>query len=307
MRRWLILMWTVLVAAGAGSGVAFASANQEGKPAFASANHQGKPIVAADLLRIAARPNPSTAGAPVSVAGRLSAPRPAGATVVLWERPTGAKSFRRIATTSTDSSGRYRFVRVVDTERSWRVTSRGLRSKVVTEPVHPKVSLASSDQYPVPGDRVRLMGQVVPAQAGDRIMLQRQEGSAWKVVASERLSAGSRFMFRRRLGHPARFTFRAVLAGTAANLRSHSPPLLLSVSEIHKIKHVVVIMQENRSFDQYFGTLRGADGIPGLAGKPGRVPCIPNDRNQNSRCEKPFHDTADENFGGPHTSAQRGC
>ena len=31
---------------------------------------------------------------------------------------------------------------------------------------------------------------------------------------------------------------------------------------IHKIKHVVVIMQENRSFDQYFGTYPGADGIP---------------------------------------------
>ena len=32
--------------------------------------------------------------------------------------------------------------------------------------------------------------------------------------------------------------------------------------EIHKIKHVVVIMQENRSFDSYFGTYPGADGFP---------------------------------------------
>ena len=31
---------------------------------------------------------------------------------------------------------------------------------------------------------------------------------------------------------------------------------------IHKIKHVIVIMQENRSFDTYFGTYPGADGIP---------------------------------------------
>ena len=43
------------------------------------------------------------------------------------------------------------------------------------------------------------------------------------------------------------------------------PPL----TGIHKIRHVVVIMQENRSFDEYFGTYRGADGIPGLAGNPG--------------------------------------
>ena len=31
---------------------------------------------------------------------------------------------------------------------------------------------------------------------------------------------------------------------------------------IHKIRHVIVIMQENRSFDSYFGTFPGADGIP---------------------------------------------
>ena len=34
---------------------------------------------------------------------------------------------------------------------------------------------------------------------------------------------------------------------------------------IHKIKHVIVIMQENRSFDHYFGTYPGADGLPRTA------------------------------------------
>ena len=298
MRRWLILMWTVLVAAGAGGGAALASANHQGKSTLASPEHQFKPIVP---LTIVARPNPSTAGARVTVAGRLSAPSPVGATVVLWERPTGANSFRRIATTSTDASGRYRFARVAESQRSWYVTSRGLRSRIVTEQVRAKISLASSDQYPVPGDHVRLIGQVVPSHAGDRVMLQRREGSAWKVVATERLSAGSRFVFQRTLGQPTRFAFRAVLAATAGNLWSHSPPLLLSVSEIHKIKHMVVIMQENRSFDQYFGTFRGATGIPGLAGNPGSEPCIP-DPSQTGRCDKPFHDRSDENFGGPHLS-----
>src|SRR5947209_2127834 len=67
---------------------------------------------------------------------------------------------------------------------------------------------------------------------------------------------------------------------------------------IHKIKHIVVIMQENRSFDQYFGTFPGADGIPGLAGHPGKVPCIP-DPNAH-RCDKPYHDSNLTNAGGPH-------
>ena len=37
---------------------------------------------------------------------------------------------------------------------------------------------------------------------------------------------------------------------------------------IHKIKHIIVITQENRSFDSYFGTYPGADGIPMKNGLP---------------------------------------
>ena len=50
---------------------------------------------------------------------------------------------------------------------------------------------------------------------------------------------------------------------------------LLVPAGIHKIKHVIVIMQENRSFDSYFGTFPGADGIPmkngadGVRARPG--------------------------------------
>jgi phospholipase C len=67
---------------------------------------------------------------------------------------------------------------------------------------------------------------------------------------------------------------------------------------IHKIRHVVIIMQENRSFDSYFGTYPDADGIPGLAGHPGTVPCVPDPRRH--RCFHPYHDQSKRNFGGPH-------
>ena len=40
---------------------------------------------------------------------------------------------------------------------------------------------------------------------------------------------------------------------------------------IHKIKHVVVIQQENRSFDSYFGTFPGADGLQTVNGAAHRV------------------------------------
>ncbi len=68
---------------------------------------------------------------------------------------------------------------------------------------------------------------------------------------------------------------------------------------IHKIQHVVVIMQENRSFDSYFGTYPGADGIPMTNGAP--IVCNPAPKNK--QCVKPYHDRNDRNGGGPHFGA----
>jgi phospholipase C len=69
---------------------------------------------------------------------------------------------------------------------------------------------------------------------------------------------------------------------------------------IHKIKHVIVIMQENRSFDSYFGTYPGADGLPRKADGDFAV-CVPDP--VKGDCQKPYHDTADLNAGGPHGEA----
>jgi phospholipase C len=67
---------------------------------------------------------------------------------------------------------------------------------------------------------------------------------------------------------------------------------------IHKIRHVVIIMQENRSFDSYFGTFPHADGIPMSNGVP--TVCVPDPRQ--GSCVKPYHDSADANRAGPHTA-----
>jgi len=80
-------------------------------------------------------------------------------------------------------------------------------------------------------------------------------------------------------------------------LSAASPPSQPLADEgIHKIQHVVVIMQENRSFDSYFGTYPGADGIAMSGGAP--VACIPS--GDDEPCVRPYHDTSDENTGGPH-------
>src|SRR5438309_2769239 len=67
-------------------------------------------------------------------------------------------------------------------------------------------------------------------------------------------------------------------------------------SGIHKIKHIIVIMQENRSFDSYFGTYPGVDGIPMVNGVPTVCVNVP----VTGQCVKPYHDSQDLNHGGPH-------
>ena len=65
---------------------------------------------------------------------------------------------------------------------------------------------------------------------------------------------------------------------------------------IHRIRHVVMIVQENRSFDSYFGTFPGADGIPMRDGRP--AACVPAPAGR--PCKRPFHDPTDVQGGGPH-------
>ena len=93
-----------------------------------------------------------------------------------------------------------------------------------------------------------------------------------------------------------------LLVGTGCSQASTESSGLRSTTgrDLRLIRHVVVIMQENRSFDHYFGTYPGADGIPVLQD----LACPPSAcRIQRSdRCVKPFHDSADVNGGGPHNA-----
>jgi phospholipase C len=63
------------------------------------------------------------------------------------------------------------------------------------------------------------------------------------------------------------------------------------------INHIIFVVQENRSFDHYFGTFPGANGLP-------RNPdgsfatCEPDHQ---GTCWPPFHDTGVYDVGGPHS------
>ncbi len=81
---------------------------------------------------------------------------------------------------------------------------------------------------------------------------------------------------------------------------ARAAPSTSPVADLHRIQHVVIIMQENRSFDHYFGTYPGAEGIPRDAtGVP--TVCVPDPRM--NQCVTPYHDANDRNAGGPHGAA----
>jgi phospholipase C len=66
---------------------------------------------------------------------------------------------------------------------------------------------------------------------------------------------------------------------------------------IDKLEHLIFIVQENRSFDHYFGTYPGADGFPRDA--QGRIKvCIPNAFL--GHCSRPYHTKSTDQMGGPH-------
>ncbi len=62
------------------------------------------------------------------------------------------------------------------------------------------------------------------------------------------------------------------------------------------IEHLVFVVQENRSFDHYFGTFPGADGIPMRGGRP--AVCVPDP--VLGHCVRPYHDRTLVGEGGPH-------
>jgi phospholipase C len=70
-----------------------------------------------------------------------------------------------------------------------------------------------------------------------------------------------------------------------------SPGQQSAAPDIRLIRHVIVVMQENRSFDSYFGTFPGADGIPADT-------CVPDPAQ--GHCVRPYHDRVWRNHGGPH-------
>jgi len=86
-----------------------------------------------------------------------------------------------------------------------------------------------------------------------------------------------------------------VPAGASSPASPGAQPSQLQLARQH-LKHLVFIVQENRSFDHYFGTFPGAEGFPMRNGRPNV--CIPDPIA--GHCVRPYHSTSQLQQGGPH-------
>ena len=152
----------------------------------------------------------------------------------------------------------------VDTNQRWYVTASGAFSRVITQRVRAQVTLGVLRDR-----RLRVLADVPRPRrpAPPRSASRDPAASANQWLADDRPAAPEPRLELR--SHSRSFTgdgpvqLRAVLPADERNIASYSPTLTVTVlGGIHKIRHVVIIMQENRSFDHYFGTYPGADGIP---------------------------------------------
>jgi phospholipase C len=295
MRRFLAVL-PALIGSAAWMALAASSPAAPGAAGLPGGTHHPvprKPTVRS--ITISSSPNPSLQGEQVVIAGRLHGTRVGGLRVTLWTMRPRDRTFHFALSTRADSDGAYEVAlgpRAVSTNRLWYVSALGRRSPVTSQRVQALVTVKPSETLVAPGERVLFRGHVRPWHAGDQVQLQQLRPGGWHSIGHQTLDRASNFAIGKRFkaGHAQ---VRVLLPSNPRNDDSVSTPLSFDVAGIHRIKHVVIIMQENRSFDSYFGTYPGADGIPSGV-------CVPDPMVGN--CIAPYHNSADQNNGGPHSA-----
>ena len=181
----------------------------------------------ATITRSAAR---ITAGQDVRVVARLTTvggAAVAGERVVVQRRPSTSSTWSDIATRRTDENGR-----VAITESPRRTMRYRLRyaggayqasgSDGIGVGVRTRVTAVRSDGQVQRGDDARLTGAVRPDHRGATVVLQRREDGSWRNIATDTLSADSRYSLRVPTKRRGSSTYRVVRPADADHVRGTS-------------------------------------------------------------------------------------
>lgn len=195
-------------------------------------------------ISIHAAPHRIVAGDPVVVFGRLRCVHPADRsdqTVKLYHHLVGVPGFTYVQSTTTDSAGFYELSRadgVVETNRAWLVRSRAAQSSVVHVDVAAQVTLSGppESQQLLTGfpNRVTFTGTVSPADAGARVILQRQSstaGTQWHRIDSGVVGPEGAFTIVHTFIVPGDANIRVLVRSQGRNVPSPSDVLAYVISQ----------------------------------------------------------------------------
>jgi hypothetical protein len=140
----------------------------------------------ANSVTISLRPSSVVFGHTTTITGQIKGSNAAGRTVTLQESPFPYTSFKNAANATTDSNGKYTFMRKPLLNTRYQVVAKTgppTTSPVAQESVRFFVSLRLSDSTISSGQRVRFSGVIRPADNGGLVQIQRRTRSGWKTIS----------------------------------------------------------------------------------------------------------------------------
>jgi hypothetical protein len=127
----------------------------------------------------------------VTLSGQVFGTAVAGITVTLQENPYPFSGYGGVATTTTDASGKYVFVRQLKTDTAWRVvagTKPPGTSNTALVLQQDTVTIKASTSRPKRGHSVLFTGFATPARFGFPVYVQRLGKHGWRRVLTAKLA-----------------------------------------------------------------------------------------------------------------------
>jgi hypothetical protein len=127
----------------------------------------------------------------ITLTGQVSGTAVAGITVTLQENPYPFAGWDDVATTTTDASGKYAFIRQLKTNTAWRAVAQtkppGTSSAALVLE-QDTVTLKASTSRPKRGHTVLFTGFANPARFGSPVYIQRLGKHGWRTVLTAKLA-----------------------------------------------------------------------------------------------------------------------
>jgi hypothetical protein len=124
-------------------------------------------------------------GRSITISGQVFGTSVAGVTVTLQENPYPFGGFSNVATTTTDATGHYQFIRSVLVNTAWRVvaqTKPAGSSATAFAYEQDAVTLKASTTRPRRGKSVLFTGFAQPPRIGGDVLIQRLGKRGWRTV-----------------------------------------------------------------------------------------------------------------------------